>query len=168
MTKKVIDKALKKHLLKVMPKEFKFLANNIYFIAYINEIFLPLEKDRIISTLKIKNRELEKNINELVNKINNLTQILTELGQKNQNIKNENEKIKNTIFNIDGIIEAKSKEGQNIPLLKEIRNEDMNEDVIYCDIKEIKGNLSSKYQNFKDEKSKSFSISNSDEQNSDI
>ena len=52
MTKKVIDKALKKHLLKVMPKEFKFLANNIYFIAYINEIFLPLEKDRIITTIE--------------------------------------------------------------------------------------------------------------------
>ena len=52
MTKKLIDKALKKHLLKVMPKEFKFLANNVYFIAYINELFLPLEKNRIIITIE--------------------------------------------------------------------------------------------------------------------
>lgn len=52
LTKKVVDKALKKHLLKVMPKEFHFLINNIYFIAYINEIFLPLEKNRIIITIE--------------------------------------------------------------------------------------------------------------------
>ena len=31
----------------------------------------------------------------------------------------KNQQIKNTIFNIDGIIEAKSKEGNIIPIVKE-------------------------------------------------
>jgi len=52
MTKKLIDKELKKHLLKVIPKEFRFLVNNIYFLLYINELFLPLEKNRIIITIE--------------------------------------------------------------------------------------------------------------------
>ena len=52
MTKKIIDKELKKHLLKVVPKEFRFLVTNVYFLAYINELFLPLEKNRIIITIE--------------------------------------------------------------------------------------------------------------------
>ena len=52
MTKKIIDKELKKHLLKVVPKEFRFLATNEYFLIYINELFLPLEKNRIIITIE--------------------------------------------------------------------------------------------------------------------
>lgn len=52
MTKKIIDKALKKHLLSVIPKEFLFLASNSYFLQYINELFLPLEKNRIIITIE--------------------------------------------------------------------------------------------------------------------
>lgn len=51
-TKKIIDKALKKHLLEVVPKEFRFLVFNQYFLLYINELFLPLEKNRIIITIE--------------------------------------------------------------------------------------------------------------------
>ena len=35
-----------------VPKEFKFLVTNPYFLAYINELFLPLEKNRIIITIE--------------------------------------------------------------------------------------------------------------------
>ena len=52
MTKLLIDKALRKHLNEVVPKEFRFLINNKYFISYINELFLPLEKNRIIITIE--------------------------------------------------------------------------------------------------------------------
>lgn len=52
MTKLLIDKALRKHLYEVIPKEFRFLINNKYFISYINELFLPLEKNRIIITIE--------------------------------------------------------------------------------------------------------------------
>ena len=52
MTKRIIDKELKKHLFNVVPKEFKFLVTNPYFLAYINELFLPLEKNRIIITIE--------------------------------------------------------------------------------------------------------------------
>ena len=52
MTKKIIDKALRKHLLEVLPKEFRFLVNDSYFLKYINELFLPLEKGRIITTIE--------------------------------------------------------------------------------------------------------------------
>ena len=52
LTKKIIDKALKKHLLEVVPKEFRFLAFNQYFLLYINELFLPLEKNRIMITIE--------------------------------------------------------------------------------------------------------------------
>ena len=51
-TKKLIDRELKKHLLKVVPKEFRFLITNEYFLIYINELFLPLEKSRIIITIE--------------------------------------------------------------------------------------------------------------------
>ena len=52
MTKRVIDRELKKHLFNVVPKELKFLVTNPYFLAYINELFLPLEKNRIIITIE--------------------------------------------------------------------------------------------------------------------
>ena len=52
LTKKLIDKVLKKHLLQVVPKEFRFLITDQYFLQYINELFLPLEKNRIIITIE--------------------------------------------------------------------------------------------------------------------
>lgn len=52
LTKKIIDRELKKHLLQVIPKEFRFLVNDAYFIKYINELFLPLEKNRIMITIE--------------------------------------------------------------------------------------------------------------------
>jgi hypothetical protein len=52
LTKAVIDKALRKHLFKVVPKEFRFLINNTYFLQYLNELFLPLEKNRIMITIE--------------------------------------------------------------------------------------------------------------------
>lgn len=52
LTKIIIDKALKTHLYKVVPKEFRFLINDVYFLQYINELFLPLEKNRIIITIE--------------------------------------------------------------------------------------------------------------------
>jgi hypothetical protein len=52
LTKAVIDKALRKHLFKVVPKEFRFLINNVYFLQYLNELFLPLEKNRIMITIE--------------------------------------------------------------------------------------------------------------------
>ena len=100
------------------------------------------EKENIIIDLNIKNKELNKNNNELMNQMNYLTQILNELEQKNQNIEKQNKEIKNTIFNIDGIIEAKSKEGNIIPIIKEIKNND-----------------TSKNESLKEEKNRSFSIS---------
>ena len=48
LTKLLIDKALRKHLYEVVPKEFRFLINNKYFISYINELF----KNRIIITIE--------------------------------------------------------------------------------------------------------------------
>ena len=52
LTKKIIDKALEKHLLQIIPNEFKFLIKDPYFIKVINELFLPLEKNRIIITIE--------------------------------------------------------------------------------------------------------------------
>ena len=37
----------------------------------------------------------------------------------------KNEQIKNSIFNIDGIIEATSKEGEPIPLLVEVKKDSL-------------------------------------------
>ena len=51
-SKKVIDNALIKHLNKVMPKELRFLIKDPYFIKYLGEIFLPLEKDRILMSIE--------------------------------------------------------------------------------------------------------------------
>ena len=52
LTKRIIDKALKKHLYEVIPKEFQFLINSRYFLVYLNELFLPLEKNRIMITIE--------------------------------------------------------------------------------------------------------------------
>ena len=52
LTKALIDKALKKHLTKVMPKEFHFLIQNPYFLKFINVLFLPLQKHLILSTIE--------------------------------------------------------------------------------------------------------------------
>ena len=52
LTKKLIDKALMKHLYEVVPKEFRFLIKSDYFLRYINELFLPLEKNRIMITIE--------------------------------------------------------------------------------------------------------------------
>ena len=96
-----------------------------------------------------------------------MLQILTELEQRNQNIIKENEHIKNSIFNIDGIIEAKSKDGKVIPLLKD-QNLDNNSD----DYNEMMKNENyfPKYEGLNEEKPKSFSIknNNNNEQNFDV
>ena len=52
LTKKIIDKALKKYLLSVVPKEFRFLVTNQFFLQYINELFLPLDKNRIMISIE--------------------------------------------------------------------------------------------------------------------
>ena len=80
------------------------------------------EKENTIISLNIQNKELKKNKEDLINKINFLTKTLNLLDQKNQMILKKNDEIKNSIFNIDGIIEAKSKEGNPIPLLIENNN----------------------------------------------
>ena len=80
------------------------------------------EKDNAINILKAQNKELHKATDDLINKLNSLSRTLNNLEQKNQIIMKKNQQIRNTIFNIDGIIEAKSKEGNTIPILKEYNN----------------------------------------------
>ena len=80
------------------------------------------EKDNIIISLNVENKELKKHKIDLINKLNFLTKTLNELDQKNQLILRKNEQIKNTIFSIDGIIEANTKEGNPIPILVEVNN----------------------------------------------
>lgn len=80
------------------------------------------EKDNIIISLNVENKELKKHKNDLINKLNFLSKTLNELDQKNQLIIRKNEQIKNSIFSIDGIIEANTKEGNPIPLLVEVNN----------------------------------------------
>ena len=87
---------------------------------------LSREKESKIITLSILNKELKKNKEDLMNKINFLAQTLNELDQKNQMILKKNEQIKHSIFNIDGIIEAKSSEGKSIPLLVEVKDNNNN------------------------------------------
>jgi hypothetical protein len=87
---------------------------------------LSREKESKIITLNILNKELKKNKEDLMNKINFLAQTLNELDLKNQMILKKNEQIKNSIFNIDGIIEAKSLEGKSIPLLIEVKDNSNN------------------------------------------
>ena len=83
------------------------------------------DKENTIISLNIENKELKKNKEDLINKINFLAKTLNLLDQKNQMITKKNEQIKNSIFNIDGIIEAKSKDGNTIPLLVE-KNKNLN------------------------------------------
>ena len=52
LSKKIIDAALFKHLNNVIPKELKFLIREPYFIKYISELFLPLEKNRILISIE--------------------------------------------------------------------------------------------------------------------
>ncbi len=80
------------------------------------------EKENTIISLNVQNKKLKKNKEDLINKINFLSKTLNLLDQKNQMILKKNEEIKNSIFNIDGIIESKSKEGNPIPLLMENNN----------------------------------------------
>ena len=80
------------------------------------------EKDNLIISLNVENKELKKHKNDLINKLNFLSKTLNELDQKNQLILKKNEQIKNSIFSIDGIIEANTKEGNPIPLLVEVNN----------------------------------------------
>ena len=77
------------------------------------------DKDNAILILNVQNKELKKATEELIGKINILTKTLNDLDQKNQIIMKKNQQIKNTIFSIDGIIEAKSIEGNTIPITKE-------------------------------------------------
>lgn len=68
----------------------------------------------------------------------------------------KNEEIRNSIFNIDGIIEAKSKEGNTIPIVKEKNNKNKN------------NNLEETNRTKNDEKNKnSFNFTNSDEAGED-
>ena len=80
------------------------------------------ERENTIIALNVQIKELKKNKEELIEKINFLAKTLSLLDQKNQMILKKNEEIRNSIFNIDGIIEAKSKEGKPIPLLMENNN----------------------------------------------
>ena len=83
------------------------------------------EKDNKIIELNVQNKELKKIQDDLIIKINYLANELNTLEKKNQQILKKNEQIKNSIFNIDGIIEATSKEGNTIPLLVEVRKDDI-------------------------------------------
>ena len=97
---------------------------------------------------------MKKNTNELISKINFLTKSLNDLDQKNQLIMKKNEEIRNSIFNIDGIIEAKSKEGNTIPIVKEKKKKN--------------NNLEETNRTKNEEKNKnSFNFTNSDEAGED-
>ena len=87
--------------LKQKEKEIKTLNEN------------SIEKDKKITELNLQNKELIKIQDDLVNKIK----------EKNQMIQKKNEQLKNSIFSIDGIIEATSKEGEPIPLFVEERKD---------------------------------------------
>ena len=114
------------------------------------------EKENTIIALNIENKELKKNKEDLINKINFLAKTLNLLDQKNQMILKKNEQIKNSIFSIDGIIEAKSKEGNTIPLLVE-KTKNIN-------IKSINNNTNNKQKNENDSSDKNnYKYNNSDE-----
>ena len=83
------------------------------------------EKDNKIIELNLQNKELKKIQDDLVNKIKYLANEFNLLEEKNQMILKKNEQIKNSIFNIDGIIEATSKEGEPIPLLVEVKKDSL-------------------------------------------
>ena len=96
--------------LKQKEKEIKTLNEN------------SIEKDKKITELNLQNKELIKIQDDLVNKIKYLANEFNQLEEKNQMILKKNEQIKNSIFNIDGIIEAKSKGGKPIPLIMELKS----------------------------------------------
>ena len=82
-----------------------------------------IEKDKKITELNLQNKELIKIQDDLVNKIKYLANEFNQLEEKNQMIQKKNEQLKNSIFSIDGIIEATSKEGEPIPLFVEERKD---------------------------------------------
>ena len=81
------------------------------------------EKENKIIELNVQNKELKKVQDDLILKLNYLANELNQSEEKNKQILKQNEKIKNTIFNIDGILEAKSTDGNSIPLLMEVRKD---------------------------------------------
>ena len=81
------------------------------------------EKDNKITELNVKNKELKKIQDDLILKLNYLANELNQSEEKNKQILKQNEKFKNSIFNIDGIIEANSTDGNTIPLLMEVRKD---------------------------------------------
>ena len=97
--------------LKQKEKEIKAISEN------------SKEKDNKIIELNVLNKELKKIQEDLIIKINYLANEINNLEEKNQQILKNNEQIKNSIFSIDGIIEATSKEGNPIPLLVEDRKD---------------------------------------------
>ena len=110
------------------------------------------DKDNAIVILNVQNKELKKATEELIGKINILTKTLNELDQKNQMIMKKNQQIKNTIFNIDGIIEAKSVEGNIIPITKESNTK--NDDNNFVDTNNSKNGNNSFQQTNKEGKNK--------------
>ena len=97
--------------LKQKEKEIKTLNEN------------SIEKEKKITELNLQNKELIKIQDDLVNKIKYLANEFNQLEEKNQMIQKKNEQLKNSIFSIDGIIEATSKEGEPIPLFVEERKD---------------------------------------------
>ena len=103
---------------KIFENQLKQKENEI---KTLNEKFK--EKDNKIIELNVQNKELKKIQDDLVIKIKYLANEFNQLEEKNQMMMKKNEQIKNSIFNIDGIIEATSKEGETIPLLVEVRKD---------------------------------------------
>ena len=118
------------------------------------------EKDNAIIALNIQNKELKKTANELISKINILTKTINDMDQKNQLIMKRNQDIKNTIFSIDGIMEAKSKEGNVIPIIKE-QNTNNDKNKIEETNHSKNGNNSSNQTNKEDKNKNSFNFTNS-------
>lgn len=50
-SKEIVDNALKKVLLTNLPQELHCLVKDNYFIEYINELYLPLSKDKIVGSV---------------------------------------------------------------------------------------------------------------------
>jgi hypothetical protein len=96
------------------------------------------EKDNKIIEMNVQNKELIKIQDELVMKLNYLVNELNQSEEKNKLILKKNEEIKNSIFNIDGIIEATSKDGNPIPLLVEVRKDSITIEKTNTNKEEIK------------------------------
>ena len=96
------------------------------------------EKDNKIIELNVQNKELKRIQDDLVMKIKYLANEFNQLEEKNQLILKKNEQIKNSIFSIDGIIEAISKEGDPIPLLVEVRKDSLTIEKTKINQEEIK------------------------------